>query len=37
VLGLVALVSAPNALVGGAGVLLTTGIAFNVPRAVSVV
>jgi predicted MFS family arabinose efflux permease len=37
VLGLAVLASAPNALVGGIGVLLVGGIAFNVTRAVSVI
>jgi MFS transporter, DHA3 family, tetracycline resistance protein len=37
VLGLFVLASAPNALIGGAGVLLVGGIAFNVTRAVSVI
>jgi hypothetical protein len=37
VLGLTVLASAPNALVGGVGVLLVAGIAFNVTRAVSVI
>lgn len=37
VLGLVVLAYAPDALVGGAGVLLARGISFNVTRAVSVI
>jgi predicted MFS family arabinose efflux permease len=37
VLGLIVLVYAPNALLGGAGVLLASGVAFNVARAVSVI
>lgn len=37
VLGLVVLAYAPDALIGGAGVLLVGGIAFNVTRAVSVI
>jgi MFS family permease len=37
VLGLIVLAYAPNALSGGAGVLLAGGIAFNVTRAVSVI
>jgi len=37
VLGLVVLAHAPNALVGGLGVMLAVGIAFNVTRAVSVI
>jgi MFS family permease len=36
-LGLAVLASAPNALVGGVGVLLVSGIAFNVTRTVSVI
>ena len=37
VLGLIVLAYAPDALIGSAGVLLVSGIAFNVTRAVSVV
>lgn len=37
VLGLIVLACAPDALLGGAGVLLASGVAFNVTRAVSVV
>jgi MFS family permease len=37
VLGLIVLAYAPGALVGGAGVLLASGVAFNVTRAVSVI
>jgi MFS transporter, DHA3 family, tetracycline resistance protein len=37
VLGLIVLAYAPNALIGGVGVLLVGGIAFNVTRAVSVI
>jgi MFS transporter, DHA3 family, tetracycline resistance protein len=37
VLGLIVLASAPDALVGGVGVLLASGVAFNVTRAVSVI
>ena len=37
VIGLVVLAYAPDALIGGAGVLLVGGIAFNVTRAVSVI
>lgn len=37
VLGLVVLAYAPDALVGGTGVLLARGISFNVTRAVSVI
>jgi MFS family permease len=37
VLGLIVLADAPNALIGGVGVLLVGGIAFNVTRAVSVI
>ena len=37
VLGLIVLAYAPDALVGGAGVLLASGISFNVTRAVSVI
>jgi predicted MFS family arabinose efflux permease len=37
VLGLLVLASAPNAIVGGLGVLLVSGIAFNVTRTVSVI
>jgi MFS family permease len=37
VLGLIALAFAPNALTGSVGVLLVSGIAFNVTRAVSVI
>jgi hypothetical protein len=36
-LGLVVLAVAPDALIGGAGVLLVSGIAFNVTRTVSVI
>ena len=36
-LGLIVLAYAPNALVGGLGVMLAVGIAFNVTRAVSVI
>ena len=36
-LGLIVLAYAPDALVGGAGVLLARGISFNVTRAVSVI
>lgn len=37
VLGLIVLACAPDALLGGAGVLLASGVAFNVTRAVSVI
>jgi predicted MFS family arabinose efflux permease len=37
VLGLIVLASAPDALIGSIGVLLASGIAFNVTRAVSVI
>jgi predicted MFS family arabinose efflux permease len=37
VIGLIVLAYAPNALIGGAGVVLASGIAFNVTRAVSVI
>lgn len=37
VLGLIVLAGAPDALLGGAGVLLASGVAFSVTRAVSVV
>jgi MFS family permease len=37
VLGLLVLAEAPDALIGGAGVLLASGIAFNVTRTVSVI
>ena len=37
VLGLIVLASAPDALIGSVGVLLVSGIAFNVTRAVSVI
>lgn len=37
VAGLLLLAMAPNALVGGAGVLLASGVSFNVTRAVSVI
>ena len=36
-LGLIVLACAPNALLGGVGVLLVSGISFNVTRAVSVI
>ena len=36
-LGLIVLAVAPDALIGGAGVLLVSGIAFNVTRTVSVI
>ena len=37
VLGLIVLAEAPDAIIGGAGVLLVSGIAFNVTRTVSVI
>ncbi len=37
VLGLVVLAEAPDAIIGGAGVLLVSGVAFNVTRTVSVI
>jgi predicted MFS family arabinose efflux permease len=37
VLGLLVLAEAPDAIIGGVGVLLVSGIAFNVTRAVSVI
>ena len=37
VLGLLVLAEAPDALIGGTGVLLASGIAFNVTRTVSVI
>jgi hypothetical protein len=37
VLGLIVLACAPDALLGGVGVLLASGVAFNVTRAVSVI
>jgi len=37
VLGLLVLAEAPDALIGGAGVVLVSGIAFNVTRTVSVI
>jgi hypothetical protein len=37
VIGLIVLAYAPNAIIGGAGVLLVSGIAFNVTRTVSVI